>query len=160
MARSQRPRKAYKPRLAGRPVLDRMRAQLILPAYVALETFRSGTDPDAIVSARHSLAACLDYMGVACRLAGRPREALQAIDAGMVALVDMIHRARRVGTLRPTGAELTALREAVSTCDEQLPLLRTDQIQAAVLNVDAKLFGGEVANHLRIDQKVQLEEAK
>ena len=76
-----------------------MRDQLILPAYVALETFRAGTDPDAIVSARHSLAACLDYMGVACRLAGRPREALQAIDVGMVALVGAAEAQAAVETL-------------------------------------------------------------
>lgn len=158
MSRSKRPRKAYRPKLAGRPVLDGMRNQLILPAYVALETLRASTDDNALESARHSLAACLDYMGVACRLAGRP--GIETIDEGVRALVNVIKRRERIGHFRCSGPELQALRAAVVTCDEQLPMLRTDQIQAAVLNVDAKLFGGEIARHLRIDQKVQLEEAR
>lgn len=136
MPRSAKPRKSYRPRLIGRPVLDRMRNDLILPAYSALETLRAGTDPDALESARHTLAALLDYLWVALRGAGRD---LAITESGLNALRGLIARHDRTGTWRCTGEELQALRAAVIHADQVLPLLRTDQLTAALVAVNAAM---------------------
>jgi hypothetical protein len=47
MPRSSKPRKQHRPRIAGRPVLRDMHRELILPAYVSIETLRTTTDPEA-----------------------------------------------------------------------------------------------------------------
>lgn len=160
MSASEKPRKPYRPRAAGRPVLQRMRDQLILPSYVALETLRSVNDDHALESARHSLAACLNYMSVACQLAGRPQPHLDVIEDGKRALLALIERHQARGVWRCTGPELQALRAAIVACDGQLPYLRTDQLQAAILNVDQALFGGNVPAHLRINNRVEVEVAQ
>ncbi|GAA4400415.1 hypothetical protein GCM10023089_00590 [Quisquiliibacterium transsilvanicum] len=137
MPRSAKPRKSYRPRLIGRPVLSRMRNDLILPAYSALETLRAGTDPEALESARHTLAALLDYLWVALTRAGRD---LEVTEAGLDALRGLIARHDRTGTWRCTGEELQALRTAVVHADQEPPPLRTDQITAALLTVDAAML--------------------
>ena len=160
MSRAKRPRKAYRPRLIGRPVLETIRAQLILPAYLAVETLRAGTDPAALESARHTLAALFNYMGVACRLAARSEAQLEPIEAAKRALIAVIDRNHKLDLWRCTGPELQAIRVGIVSCDSELPHLRTDHIQAAVLNVDATLFGTAIPSHLRVDQRIELEEAK
>lgn len=133
MPRSSKPRKAYRPKLVGRPVLDKMRCDLILPAYSALETLRAGTDAEALESARHTLAALLDYLWVALRGAGRD---LEVTEAGLAALRGLIDRHARAGAWRCTGEELQALRAAAVHADQVLPLLRTDQLTAALVTVN------------------------
>lgn len=132
MPRSAKPRRAYRPRPIGRPVMDRMRNDLILPAYSALETLRGSDDPQALESARHTLAALLDYLWVALT---RARRDVSAAESGLDALRGLIARHRRTGTWRCTCEELQALRAAVIHADQVLPLLRTDQLTAALVTV-------------------------
>ncbi|MFE8033832.1 hypothetical protein [Thiohalocapsa marina] len=136
MPGNSKPRKAYRPRPIGRPVLDRMRNDLILPAYSALETLRTGTDPDALESARHTLAALLDYLWVALTRSGRD---VATTEAGLEALRGLIARHQRTGAWRCTGSELAALRASVIEADQVLPLLRTDQLTAAMVAVLAAM---------------------
>jgi hypothetical protein len=136
MPGNSKPRKAYRPRPIGRPVLDRMRNDLILPAYSALETLRSGTDYEALESARHTLAALLDYLWVALRGARRD---LAVTESGLDALRGLIARHERTGAWRCTGEELQALRAAVVHADQVLPLLRTDQLARALVVVNAAM---------------------
>lgn len=136
MPRSARPRKAYRPRPVGRPVLDGMRNALILPAYSALETLRASTDAEALESARHTLAALLDYMWVALT---RARRDVTTTEDGLEALRGLIARHTRTGLWRCSGEELAALRAAVIEADEVLPLLRTDQLTAALATVYAAM---------------------
>ena len=136
MGRTAKPRKAYRPKPIGRPVLDRMRNDLILPCYSSLEILRTSTDTDALESARHTLAAMLDYMLVA--LARDDRD-LQPVEDALDALRAVIARHRRTGAWRCTGEELQALRLAVSYSDQVLPLLRTDQLTAALVTVNAAM---------------------
>ncbi len=133
MGRTAKPRRAYRPRPIGRPILRRMHTDIILPVYSALETLRAGTDPEALESARHTIAAALDYMLVALGQAGRD---IGPITAGLDALRSVLARHERTGTYRATGGELQALRAAVAHADDQLPLLRTDQLTAALVTVD------------------------
>lgn len=136
MPRSAKPRRAYRPRLIGRPVLARMRDALILPAYSALETLRTSTDVDALESARHTLAALLDYLWVAFT---RSKRDVTTTEAGLNALRGLIARHSRTGTWRCTGEELAALRASVIEADQVLPLLRTDQLTAALATVYAAM---------------------
>lgn len=41
MARSSKPRKQYRPKPCGRPVLRDMHRELILPAYLSIEALRA-----------------------------------------------------------------------------------------------------------------------
>ena len=132
MPASAKPRKPYRPRAIGRPVLNRMRNDLILPAYSALEVLRAGTDADALESARHTLAAFLNVL-----LASTfHRQDRAPIPAGLDAMQSIVDRNERTGTYRATGGELQALRTAVVYADDVLPLLRTDQLIAAMRRVD------------------------
>lgn len=142
MPRNARPRKPYRPRLVGRPVLDQMRNNLILPAYSALETLRAGTDDTALESARHTLAALLDYLWVALTRSGRD---VATTEAGLEALRGLIARHKRTGAWRCTGGELAALRTSVIEADQVLPLLRTDQLTAALATVYAAMDRIEAA---------------
>lgn len=136
MPRNARPRKAYRPKPVGRPVLDRMRNALILPAYSALETLRASDDAEALESARHTLAALLDYLWVAFT---RSQRDVTATEAGLDALRGLIARHSRTGAWRCTGEELAALRASVIEADQVLPLLRTDQLTAALATVYAAM---------------------
>lgn len=132
MPASAKPRKPYRPRAIGRPVLNRMRNDLILPAYSALEVLRASTDADALESARHTLAAFLNVL-----LASTFHRLDRAsIPAGLDAMQAIVDRQERTGRYRATGGELQALRTAVVYADEVLPLLRTDQLIAAMHRVD------------------------
>lgn len=142
MPRSSKPRRAYRPRPIGRPVLDQMRNSLILPAYSALETLRASTDVDALESARHTLAALLDYMWVALT---RARRDVGTTEAGLEALRGLIARHVRTGAWRCSGEELAALRASVIEADQVLPLLRTDQLTAALATVYAAMDRIEAA---------------
>lgn len=123
MPRSSRPRKAHRPKPIGRPVMEPMRRDLVLPCYAALTVLQSGSDRDAVESARHTLAAALDYL-----LMSVDEPKLPPIIDGLHAIRSMDERHKRTGTLRPTGQELQALRLAVIACDEALPTLRTNHL--------------------------------
>lgn len=142
MPRNSRTRKPYRPKPVGRPVLDRMRNALILPAYSALETLRASDDAEALESARHTLAALLDYLWVAFT---RSKRDVTTTEAGLDALRGLIARHSRTGTWRCTGEELAALRASVIEADQVLPLLRTDQLTAALATVYAAMDRIEAA---------------
>jgi hypothetical protein len=142
MPRSAKPRRAYRPRLIGRPVLDQMRNNLILPAYSALETLRASDDAAALESARHTLAALLDYLWVALT---RSKRDVATTEAGLDALRGLIARHGRTGIWRCSGEELAALRASVIEADQVLPLLRTDQLTAALATVYAAMDRIEAA---------------
>jgi hypothetical protein len=63
----------------------------------------------------------------------------QAARAHKDAVRAVIARHRRTGAWRCTGEELQALRLAVSYSDQVLPLLRTDQLTAALVTVNAAM---------------------
>jgi hypothetical protein len=142
MPRSAKPRRAYRPRLIGRPVLDQMRNNLILPAYSALETLRASDDAAALESARHTLAALLDDLWVALT---RSKRDVATTEAGLDALRGLIARHGRTGIWRCSGEELAALRASVIEADQVLPLLRTDQLTAALATVYAAMDRIEAA---------------
>ena len=109
-----------------------LKDDLILPAYSALEVLRASTDGDALESARHTLAAFLNVL-----LASTfHRQDRAPIPAGLDAMQAIVDRHERTGTYRATGGELQALRTAVVYADDVLPLLRTDQLVAAMRRVD------------------------
>jgi len=133
MSRSTKPRKRYRPKPVGRPIMQRMRDALIIPAYSALSALQLSSDADALESARHSLAALIDYVYVALRDTGRDTSTLAA---ALTALQSVVDRHASTGTYRATGDELRALRQAVTHADEVLPTLRTDEVMRACLEVD------------------------
>jgi hypothetical protein len=123
-------------------VLDQMRNNLILPAYSALETLRASDDAAALESARHTLAALLDYLWVALT---RSKRDVATTEAGLDALRGLIARHGRTGIWRCCGEELAALRASVIEADQVLPLLRTDQLTAALATVYAAMDRIEAA---------------
>lgn len=141
MARSARPRKQYRPKAIGRPVLEAMRRDLMTPVYAMLTELASGDDPELLRDAWHQLVATLSYMRKVC--AGRGAE--DDIAAGEKALESVFDRHARTGKWRCTGPELVTLRAAVAACDWELPYLRTDQITAGLLDVGRRLDRAEAA---------------
>lgn len=116
--------------------MSRMRDDLILPAYSALETLRASSDQQALESARHTLATLAQYAWIACRNTQRDGSAyVAAVDA----LRALIERHERTGAWRCTGPELAALRAAVIAADVMIPLLRTHQVAAALIELDERL---------------------
>lgn len=105
MGRTTKPRKAYKPKPVGRPVMEQIRRDLILPCRMCIETLRASDDAEALDSARHTITACLNAFYVAAE--GRDRQA--AIE-GLDAMRALIARHERTGVYRCTGPELNALR--------------------------------------------------
>lgn len=136
MPRSSKPRKSYRPKPVGRPMLSRMRDDLILPAYSSLEVLIKSDDNAALESARHTLCALFDYTMAALNNAGRD---VSVMTAALDAILSMDVRYVQRGTYRPSGSELARLRAAVVHADQVLPTLRTDQVMAACLEVDAAL---------------------
>ena len=130
MARSAKPRKQYRPKPVGRPVMEQIRRDLILPCRMCIETLRASDDAEALDSARHTIAACLNSFYVAAE--GRDR---QAAADGLDALRGLIARHERTGLYRCTGPELNALKCAVNWADETLPYLTTAQLAAAFVYV-------------------------
>lgn len=135
MARSSRPRKPYRPKPIGRPVLDAMRRDLMVPVYAMLTALAESDDAELLRNAWHQLVATLSYMRRVC--ASRAAEA--DIAAGEAALEAVYDRHERTGKWRCTGPELVTLRRAVAACDWELPYLRTDQITAGLLDVFRRL---------------------
>lgn len=138
MPASKRPRKQYRPKPVGRPVLHEMRRDLVLPCYSALSVLQLSDDAEAMESAWHTIAALTDYMWVALRDSGKEHGPMLA---GMDALRSMSERHKRLGSYRPTGEELGILRRAVAHADESLGLLRTDELIRGCHVVDQALFG-------------------
>lgn len=130
MGRTAKPRKAYRPKPVGRPVMEQIRRDLILPRRMCIETLRTSDDTEALDSARHTITACLNAFYVAAE--GRDRQ--KAIE-GLDAMRSLIARCERTGTYRCTGPELNALRSAVNWADETLPYLNTAQLTAAFVYV-------------------------
>lgn len=139
MARSSKPRKAYRPRLVGKPVTREMHRALMHPSYLALSVLTTSAEREALVSARHTLAALFNYISTAAMIDGRDVEQAQE---GLRAIMQMDDRYERVKTYRATGEELAVLRAAVRWCDETLQVLRTDLIEEARQTVNAALFRG------------------
>lgn len=140
MARSRKPRHAHRRKPVGRPILDHMRNELVLPAYSALEVLRIVDDPEALESAWHTLAALCNTAHVAAEMADMP---VDKPAAGQAALTGMLMRQQRTGIYRPTGPELQALRETVTWFDGACGAMRTDHIIRAIAHVNAVLFGTE-----------------
>lgn len=136
--RNAKPRKAHQPTLIGRPVLKRMHEDIIAPAYVALTVLQRSEDVEALESARHSLAACFNYLLSAGRIAGFD---VAKVQGGLEAITYLDARFARVKTYRANGLEFAALRSAVVWCDETLPRLRTNHIEAGRRHVHRTLFG-------------------
>lgn len=97
---------------------------------MCIETLRASDDAEALDSARHTIAACLNAFYVAAE--GRDRQ--KAIE-GLDAMRALIARHERTGAYRCTGPELNALRGAVNWADETLPYLNTAQLTAAFVYV-------------------------
>ena len=133
-----KPRKPYRPRHAGRPILSGMRDELILPAHAALSILRTSADRSATESAVHTLAATLNYLYVATGSRDEPRA---SIESGLQALQVVKDRGDAGAAYRCTGPEILALTGAVNTCDAVLPYLRTDEVVRAIKEVDRVLFG-------------------
>lgn len=136
MPASSKPRKPYRPRAIARPVLDRMRRDLILPAHLHLVTLTRAEDVQAQSEAMSTLVTLLNYMGRALHKTGRD---YAPVERGKAALVTIIDRHARHGVYRPTGEELRILREAVDWCDQCLPYLDTRHLTEALLYVDRKM---------------------
>lgn len=139
---SKRRVKPYRPRAVGRPVMARMRDDLIVPAHIALRSIERSDNTEALSSAGHTLGALLNTMLAALHSDRRPTVLIRA---GMDALQGALDRQARTGVLRCTGPELAALRAAITHADEMLPLLRTDKIIAALLKVDRAMARIEAA---------------
>jgi hypothetical protein len=93
MPRSSKPRKQHRPKAIGRPVLRDMHRELILPAYVSIETLRTSTDPEAGDAAYHQLGTVFMYMAVA--LQHKDDETRELLEAGKRALLEVGHRQQR-----------------------------------------------------------------
>ena len=137
MGRSYRPRRSYRPKPIGRPILQKMRDELVLPAYASLEVLRISDDALAMESARHTLAALCNTAQLAGQKAGMPTDAARA---GQDALRSLIARQERTGSFRPTGPELQALRQAVTWFDGAAGAMSTAHIVRAVAEINQALF--------------------
>ena len=136
MPRNAAPRKPYRPRAIARPVLERMRRDLILPAYLHLGTLTRATDAEEQSGAMSTLIVLVNYMSRALSVAGRD---VEPVERAKAALLQMIDRHDRHGVYRPTGGELIDIRRAVEHCDTQLPYLDTRRLTEALLYVDRKM---------------------
>ncbi len=134
MPKNRSPRKPHRPKGVGRPVMEGLRAKLIQPSYIALSVLQFADDVEALESARHTLAALLDYMYLATE--GRDRS---ACEVGLDALRAVIDRHERTGVWRCNGQNLAALRAAVAWSDATLPTLRTDKLMHAMVDVHESL---------------------
>ena len=113
--------------------MERMRRELILPAYLGLTTLMQSDDRAALEEAMSSVVVLVNYMS---RALAESRREYAPVELAKDALLSMIARQRSKGVYRPTGEELKVLRAAVSHCDEQLPYLDTAKITDALLYVD------------------------
>lgn len=134
MPRNARPRKAYRPRPVGRPVMNSMRRDLILQCYAALEVPRAGRD--GCKAAADTLAGLANWY--AQLLAADGRDTGPAL-AAMSALTDMQARAARLGAWRCSGPELAALRALVTDADNTLTLFQSHKLTAALATVYAAM---------------------
>lgn len=142
MPRSATPRKPYRPRAIARPVLEKMRRDLILPAYVHIGTLMRSTDSEEQSDAMSTLVTLVNYMSMALRMALRNADPVEDAKAALLSIID---RHDHHGTYRPTGAELQLLRAAVAHCDAELPYLDTRRLTLALLHVDRQLAEMETA---------------
>lgn len=129
MARSARPRKAYRPKSRGAPITGVARDSLVLPGLLALSTLQNSADAAALKVAADDLAAILGTAREALSIAGRE---VGPVEDGMRAMVAVIERRDRVDTWRASGPELQALWRAVIHYDQQLGMLRAHHIVGAV----------------------------
>lgn len=136
MPRSAPPRKPYRPRAVARPVLEKMRRDLILPCYVHIGTLMHSPDREAQSDAMTTIVTLCNFMSRALAEAKRP---VKPVEIGKDVLLAIIEREKRHGVYRPTGFDLEALRRTVSYCDEQLPYLDTRRLTEALLYVDRKM---------------------
>lgn len=129
MARSARPRKAYRPKSRGAPITLGGRNSLVMPAYLALSTLQRSADAEALRVAADDLVAVLGTARAALEIAGRE---YGPIDAGQRAMISVIERRDRVGTWRASGPEMMALQAAVVHYDQQLSGMWSHHVVGAV----------------------------
>lgn len=121
------PRKRYRPRPVGRPILRQIRTDLMLPMHLAVQRISKSPDREEQRQAWHDLMVLTETWRLAC--ADR-KDVVKVIDAGRVVLHSIWQRRDR--SWLPTGEQLQVLRLVVSVCDDVLPYLRTDQIAAGL----------------------------
>lgn len=136
MPRSAKPRKAHRPRGIARPVMEKMRRDLILPAYAALTMLQTSADHDALSDAMSSIVVLCNFMSRAADVRGFD---VATVEAAKVSLLSIIERHDRRGVYRATGEELQRLRAAVVWADDTLPRLDTLRLTDALLYVDRKM---------------------
>lgn len=128
-------RKAYRPKLASRPVMQGMRDELVLPAYAGLETLRASGDQDARNNALIACGVLFAYIGDAAADKWGDDAFTADLDRANAALAAVKERHARTGLWGTTGPELIALRRAVEWCDEALPLFGTARLTAALVRL-------------------------
>lgn len=133
MPASSKPRKPHRPRAIGRPVMERMRRELVLPAYLHLATLMHSADKAALEEAMSTIVTLINYMS---RALAESRRDYEPLERAKDALRFIIARHDTKGVYRPTGEELQTLRNAVAHCDAELPYIHTGRLTEALLYVD------------------------
>ena len=131
MARSTKPRRAYRPRyVAGHMLLPSQRDKIALPAHMALNAIEIGAGK---IEHRHTLAASLNiFAALAAKLPNVASETRTAINAGQDALVSADRRFLKSERWGLSGPEMLALRQAVTLGDELLKRANSATLKSLV----------------------------
>lgn len=131
MARSTKPRKAYRPRYApGHILLPQQRDAIVMPVHTAMAAFEMG---GGSLQLRHTMAAFLNIVGVcAAKMVGTDTETREAIDAAKRALVSSDRRYLKTSRFGFSGEEIQAIRLAITLGDELLKRANSAVLSYAV----------------------------
>lgn len=130
-------RKKRKPKPVGRPIGSRLRDTMILPMHLAVDAISSSSDRQVQQGAWSELVVYTEAWLRACA----DRAQVAAVIQGARKVLSLIWERREKSWL-PTGDQLRLLRATVQVCDDVLPYLRTDQIQAGLAAVARQVSGG------------------
>ncbi len=135
-------RKAYKPRMIGRPIGGAMRDKLVIAEYCALQVIRTDKEPEHLEWAFNCLAGFNDWVSQA--MSNRKMQ-FDPLFESAKALQSMQARYEKHGTPRPTGEEFSAVSTAVAWADDQIGKLTTADVIKAATDVYESLYGSRRA---------------
>lgn len=127
MARSAKPRHAYRPRLVRIPMTAGLHDQFGMTLHTALAAMAIAPSRDQF----DAIAQIFNVIGLAIEQDARFKDEAVVLASGASAMNQIAAGCQRTGTLSPTALEMLPVRNAVNVCDQILSRIDVTKLHFA-----------------------------
>lgn len=152
MSRSQKPRKAYRPREAridipalmfesDEPICEQSRSSILIALHGSMAAMAKG---EAVHNDWHSIVNCLNVMQILCERSGNKMIGLAVVYSAQNAMINIAERYKAKGVLRFGRGEMATVNEATTLYEDFLSTVTKRQYTSAIREVDKRMKNGNV----------------